>query len=99
MKQNTTLAYKALIMPILIQYLPHGRIYLFGSRAQGTQREGSDIDIAIDLGMPIELSLLLQVKNRLEDLDIPVKIDLLDYQTALAPLQTEIIKHGVIWNS
>ncbi len=50
------------------------QVILYGSRAKGTQREGSDIDLAIqgDLTLP----QLLKIENTLDDLLLPYHIDL-----------------------
>ncbi|MCC5888284.1 MAG: nucleotidyltransferase domain-containing protein [Gammaproteobacteria bacterium] len=50
------------------------RVILYGSRAMGTHRPGSDIDLTVtgDLG-PGEV---LMLENELDDLLLPQKIDL-----------------------
>lgn len=48
---------------------------LYGSRAKGNYRNGSDIDIAL-VGENLDLSTLLKIENKLDDLLLPYKIDL-----------------------
>lgn len=50
------------------------RVTLYGSRAMGTHRPGSDIDLTI-IG-DIEPNELLQIEVELDDLLLPQKIDL-----------------------
>ena len=53
---------------------------VFGSRAKGNYKEGSDIDIAIkgqDLNFDDTLSLL----RKLDELELPYEIDLINYET------------------
>ncbi len=53
---------------------------LFGSRAKGNYKEGSDIDLAVK-GRSISFDDILKLNGQLEDLNLPYKIDLLDYAT------------------
>lgn len=48
---------------------------LFGSRAKGTHKPGSDIDIALN-GENLNLKDILSMQNRLDDLDQPYFFDL-----------------------
>ena len=50
---------------------------LYGSRALGTNRENSDIDITLQ--GDIQFETLLKVENELEELLLPYKIDLSIY--------------------
>ena len=56
---------------------PHvERIVLFGSRARGDYRPGSDIDIALS-GGGLTLSELLWLKERIDETTIPQFVDLI----------------------
>lgn len=48
---------------------------LYGSRAKGTHRSDSDIDITLK-GEALTLSLLFAIETALDDLLLPYKIDL-----------------------
>ena len=48
---------------------------LYGSRAKGTHKPGSDIDLCLS-GKNLTLSLLLKIETQLDDLLLPYKIDL-----------------------
>jgi len=63
---------------------------LFGSRAMGTFKEGSDIDIALK-GQALNLALLRKTELKLEDLDLPYTIDLIIYHQIKEPLLTDHI--------
>ncbi|HWQ65570.1 MAG TPA: nucleotidyltransferase domain-containing protein [Methanospirillum sp.] len=52
---------------------------LFGSRAMGSHRYGSDIDIALD-GDEMTLEDLLQLHNLIDDLNLPFMLDLIQVQ-------------------
>ncbi len=47
---------------------------LYGSRAKGNYREGSDIDISL-VGSNLNLHTLLRIENELDDLLLPYNID------------------------
>ena len=51
------------------------RVILYGSRAMGKQRNGSDIDLTI-VGDGVTHVQLLRMANQLDDLLLPYKIDL-----------------------
>lgn len=51
------------------------KVWLYGSRALGTYRLGSDIDLCLE-GPLLNTTDLLQIENQLDDLLLPWKIDL-----------------------
>jgi len=68
-------------------------VIIFGSRALGTYKPASDIDLAL-LGM-ITLDTISSLKSILEEeLTLPYKFDLVNYATINAELKQHIDKHG-----
>lgn len=55
-------------------------VWLFGSRAKGNYRKGSDIDLAIK-GRSLTNQQLLQLQVAVDDLWLPYYIDVLHYDT------------------
>lgn len=51
------------------------KVILYGSRAKGTYRDGSDIDLCIEAPL-LGLTDLLAIENKIDDLLLPWKIDL-----------------------
>ncbi len=51
---------------------------LFGSRAKGSFKNGSDVDIAL-LGKDLKLADILHISERIEQLFLPWKFDLVIY--------------------
>ena len=92
--------YKKKIITAISQLLPECKIYLFGSRA-GVYKISfdSDIDVGIDLGNPIPKKSLMKIEDVIYDLDIPLDIDIVDYQKASAELKKEIKEKGILWKS
>ena len=54
------------------------KVLIFGSRAKGNYREGSDIDLAV-IGNLIDDEQMLNLRCEIEDLDLLYHVDLLDY--------------------
>jgi predicted nucleotidyltransferase len=51
------------------------RVVLYGSRAMGTYRTGSDIDLCVE-GEDLDLGDLLKIDTAIDDLLLPWKVDL-----------------------
>lgn len=60
------------------------KVVVFGSRAMGRYKEGSDIDLAV-YGKSLSHADLLALYSRLEDLDLIWEIDLLFYNEIYDP--------------
>ena len=66
------------VLRILQENRNISKAVLFGSRAIGTQKVGSDIDIAIN-GVNLTLDDVLEVSIEIEELSLPYKFDLVIY--------------------
>ena len=51
------------------------RVIVYGSRAKGNYRPGSDIDLTL-IASTLSLSDLMKIQNEIDDLSIPYKVDL-----------------------
>ena len=72
-------------------------IILFGSRAIGTASPSSDYDIALKSDKPIPGSGMGVIREKLEDSNIPYKIDIVDYAVTSPELRANIDKEGIKW--
>jgi len=71
-------------------------IILFGSRAKGTFRNGSDIDIALK-GRKLKLNDILDATLDIDKLLLPYKLDLVIYTRIIEPALIEHIKRvGIV---
>lgn len=66
------------------------KAYVFGSRAKGNYRDGSDIDIAIK-GKELTFDDVLSLNVKLDDCNLIYQIDLLDYAAIKEPVLKEHI--------
>lgn len=60
-------AIKQIVLGIVNEYAI-GRVTLFGSRADGTNRDDSDIDLIVEFNKPVSLLTLADLQNKLEAL-------------------------------
>lgn len=79
------------IVEVLEAYPEIIRGRLFGSRAKGNYRPGSDIDLCLDAPM-LSMCQRLEIENRLDDLLLPWKIDLVMQQEIDNPALSEHIE-------
>ncbi len=63
------------ICDVFRQYDEIQRVIIYGSRAMGRERPGSDIDLCIESD-ELSFSQLLAIENQIDDLLLPWKIDL-----------------------
>ncbi|MCA1950706.1 MAG: nucleotidyltransferase domain-containing protein [Treponema sp.] len=79
------------IVAVLQQFPEIQKAYIFGSRAKGTYRTGSDIDIAI-AGPSITFSTVSKLHALLEDQGpLPYFIDIIHYEEIKNPALKEHI--------
>ena len=90
--------HKELLIKIIVSYEPHCAIYLFGSRAQGRARAGSDIDLALDAGKKIDWRVLNNIRDDIEESVIPFFVDVVDLHNVDDAFRKEIEKDLIAWN-
>jgi uncharacterized protein len=73
------------------------RAILYGSRALGTFRPGSDLDLALD-GANLQTEDVTRLAGYLDELPLPYRYDLTDYHRIANPaLREHIEQHGVVF--
>lgn len=87
------------VVGILKVLFPNCKVYLYGSRARGTFREFSDIDLAVDTGPNKERLNIEEAKGVFDNLNIPYKIDLVDLNYIQKSLKDIISKEGKLWSN
>ena len=91
--------YKNTLIEIIHKRLPDCKVYLFGSRARGTNQTGADIDLALDSKYKIDISIFYKIQDDIEETTIPLTIDLVDLNSASDVLKNEVKKEGVLWKN
>jgi predicted nucleotidyltransferase len=68
-----------IVRAILSAHLPpKTKIHVFGSRAKGTPRPYSDLDLLIDAGRPLTLNESASLTEDFTESDLPWKVDIID---------------------
>lgn len=74
--------HRGLVLGIIAAYLPpETLVWVFGSRATGTARRYSDLDLAIDAGRVLTLDEAAVLREVFEESDLPYKVDVVDWRT------------------
>lgn len=68
------------IYSILKKYKDITSVILFGSRAKGTFKKGSDIDLAI-FTESVSEEIILKLKEDFEESSLPYRVDIVHYPT------------------
>ena len=69
----------AIVQAILKAELPGTEVWAFGSRAKGTARNTSDLDLAVLGSRPLPLRALLRLQRAFEGSYLPFSVDLVDW--------------------
>ncbi len=69
----------ALVKAILKEYVPETKVIVFGSRVNGTKRDISDLDLAIDAGRKLSIYELGRIKEAFQESSLPFRVDVLDW--------------------
>ena len=89
--------YKEKLITFISAFLPYTKIYIFGSRARGSHHKTSDIDIALDNKDIIDPKIITQLKNSIDALNIPYKIDIVDINNISEILKKQIERDKILW--
>jgi predicted nucleotidyltransferase len=83
------------IQEVLAHFPEVRKAVLFGSRAKGTAKQGSDIDLAL-YGEGLDWRLLGRIENELDDLLLPYTFSLLHHDTRTdSEVAAHIVRAGV----
>ncbi len=89
-------AERALVTEILRAHLPdRTKIWVFGSRSDGTARRYSDLDLAVDAGSALPWPVLGGLREALSESDLPFPVDVLDVH-ATDPSFLSRIERGMV---
>lgn len=84
----------ALVRRILAAWLPGREVRLFGSRARGTHKPYSDLDLVIMGDTPTDLSTLGQLQEAFASSDLPWRVDVVDWATTSTEFRAHIATHS-----
>jgi uncharacterized protein len=85
----------ALVQSILAIWLPMRQVRMFGSRARGTPKPYSDLDLVIMGDTPVPMATLGQLREALADSALPWRVDLVDWATTSPEFRAHIAQHSI----
>ncbi len=86
----------ALVQKILRDGLPEAaRVWVFGSRAKGTTKRASDLDLAIDAGSPLPFSVTARLNGVFDETPLAFSVDLADLHAVSPEFRTLIDAHKI----
>ena len=85
----------ALVQSILATWLPMHEVQMFGSRARGTPKPYSDLDLVIMGETPVALTTLGQLQEAFADSDLPWRVDVVDWASTSPEFRAHIADHSV----
>jgi uncharacterized protein len=96
--KGVTDAHMQVIFKSIKVHLPNAKVYAFGSRVSGTPRQYSDLDIALDNGQSIDISDIAKIKETLENTDLPIQVDMVDYHSISESFRAIVYKEKAVFS-
>ncbi|MBI4238881.1 MAG: nucleotidyltransferase domain-containing protein [Deltaproteobacteria bacterium] len=86
----------AQVKAILSQHVPAAEVRVFGSRAAGTPKKYSDLDLAIVDRERLSLNTLGALREAFQESDLPIRVDVVDWHALSDEFKTVIAAHYVV---
>lgn len=91
---------KEKIIGIIHALIPGCKIYLFGSRARGTHSPSSDVDLAVDIGIPIVPRIRVgEIQEVLKGLYTAYTFEVVDLHNVSDTMRQLILHEGIVWSN
>jgi type I restriction enzyme S subunit len=85
-----------IVRGILHRHVPEYAVWAFGSRAKGTAKPYSDLDLAIITELALSLAVSAALDNEFAESDLPWKVDIVDWATTSPSFRKIIAQQKVI---
>ncbi|MBB1091967.1 nucleotidyltransferase domain-containing protein [Rhodopseudomonas palustris] len=85
-----------IVHSILQRHVPQLMIWVFGSRARGTARRYSDLDLAIMTEQPLSLEVSAVLADEFSESDLPYRVDVIDWAATSASFREIIQRQKVV---
>ena len=73
-----------IVRDILQEHVPQHPVWAFGSRAKGSAKPYSDLDLAVITDEPLPLAVSAALNEAFSESDLPWKVDVVDWATTSA---------------
>ncbi len=84
--------YLQIILQLIQQHLPQADVWAFGSRVTWTAKDYSDLDLVLKAQQPLPPKRFFQFQEALEESDLPIKVDVLDWHQISTEFRENIKK-------
>lgn len=84
-----------IVKAILKQQIPRRKIVVFGSRANGTPKKYSDLDLCVMGKKPLSLKQQADLREAFSESDLPIRVDIVDWATTTPEFQAIIQANSV----
>ena len=81
-----------IVCNIMRRHVPDYEVRVFGSRVTGTAKKFSDLDLVIMSNKPVARSIMRKIADDLDESDLPILVDVLDWQRISPSFQAIIEK-------
>jgi predicted nucleotidyltransferase len=88
-----------IVLAILRRRIPDKTVWAFGSRTDGKARKYSDLDLVIVGSEPIPNDIYDQLVEDFDDSELPIRVDLLDWNRIDDNFKPHILEHHVVLTS
>ncbi len=84
---------------ILRRCVPGYEVWAFGSRVKRTAKKYSDLDLAVISEQPLPIATMAELRQSLDESDLTIKVDVVDWANTSAPFRSIIEENKVIVQS
>ncbi len=84
-----------MLLEIFRNYCPNAEIWAYGSRISGEAHEASDLDLVVK-SFNDSSKNIYELKELVNNSDIPIIVDILDYNNIPESFQKEIEKNYIV---
>ena len=85
-----------IVRDILRTHLPDREVWAFGSRARGTAKPFSDLDLAVIGDTPLALDVRAALAEAFSESDMPWKVDIVDWASTAVAFRAIIDRDKVV---
>ncbi|MDD2309355.1 MAG: nucleotidyltransferase domain-containing protein [Desulfuromonadaceae bacterium] len=84
-----------MVCDILANHIPGREVRIFGSRANGTAKPYSDIDLVIMGNEPLPVTTMRILRDAFDDSDLPFQVDLVEWAETSEEFRVVIEKSAI----
>lgn len=85
-----------IVRDILLKHVPGYAVWAFGSRAKGTAKSFSDLDLVVIADSPLSLDLLAGLRDDFTQSNLPWKVDVVDWATTSEVFRSIMARDKVV---